>query len=120
MEFNNNMPIYIQVIMDIKKQIVNGKMELGSKMLSARDLAILYQINPNTCNRIYKELEQEEVCFTKRGLGTFVTENSEKVKEMKEEMAENSLQNFIREMKDISFSKEEVIKLIEEKYENME
>lgn len=117
MEFNNNMPIYVQVILDIKKQIVNGTLELGSKMASARELAIMYQINPNTANRIYKELEQEELCFTKRGLGTYVTEDKTKILQIKEEMAEGLIRNFICGMKDLSFTKEEVLKALKDKYE---
>ena len=118
MEFNNNMPIYVQVIHEIKKQIVNGTMELGSKLPSARDLAIIYQINPNTANRIYKELEIEEICSTKRGLGTFVTEDSNKISLLKEEMAQTLLENFISGMKDLSYTKEEVIRVLDVKYDN--
>lgn len=118
MEFNNNMPIYVQVIQDIKRQIVNGTMELGSKLPSARDLAIIYQINPNTANRIYKELEIEEICTTKRGLGTYVTEDSNKIVLLKEEMAQSLLENFISGMKDLCYTKEEVIRVLNEKYDN--
>lgn len=103
--------------MDIKKQIVSGKMELGSKLPSARDLAIIYEINPNTSNRIYKELELEEICFTKRGLGTFVTEDQSKITSIKEEMAESLLDGFMNGMKDLSFTKEEVLRLLNDKYD---
>ena len=52
-----------------------------------RDLAVEYTINPNTVSRVYKELEMEGVCFTRRGMGTFVTEDPERVQQLKEEMA---------------------------------
>lgn len=111
------MPIYIQVINDIKRKIVIGEMQLGSKMPSARDLAIEYQINPNTSNRIYKELEMEQLCFTKRGLGTYLTEEEEKITAIKEEMAQGLLERFITGMKNLNFSKNEVLHLLDEKYE---
>ena len=117
MEFDNNIPIYVQVINDIKNDIVKGTLPLGEKLPSGRDLALKYQINPNTANRIYKELEAEEICFTKRGLGTFVTEDGEKLKRIREEMAETLLDNFISGMKNLGFSKEEVIRLLDMKYE---
>ena len=91
-------------------------MELGSKLPSARDLAMIYQINPNTANRIYKELEMEEICTTKRGLGTYVTEDSKKIAMLKEEMAISLLETFILGMKDLGYSKEEVIQSIQNKY----
>lgn len=116
MEFDNNIPIYIQVINDIKKNIVMGHLRLGEKMPSGRDLALEYQINPNTANRIYKELEIEGLCFTKRGLGTFVTEDERKLKEIREDMARELIQTFIAGMKDLGFSLEEIIEIIEANY----
>lgn len=118
MEFDNNIPIYIQVIKDIKKDIVKGVLQLGEKLPSGRDLALKYKINPNTANRIYKELEAEDICFTKRGLGTYVTLDEEKLKSIREEMAGSLLDNFIAGMKDLGFKKEEIIKIIEVKYDS--
>ena len=53
MEFKTNIPIYLQVIEDIKQKIIAGTLPLGSKLPSSRELAIEYQINPNTAARIY-------------------------------------------------------------------
>ncbi|BCJ94532.1 GntR family transcriptional regulator [Anaerocolumna cellulosilytica] len=117
MEFDNNIPIYIQVIEDIKKDIVRGVLELGEKLPSGRDLAMKYKINPNTANRIYKEMEAEELCFTKRGLGTFVTEDIDKLKQIREEMAGTLLENFLEGMKHLGFSKEDIKHLIDVKYD---
>lgn len=116
MEFNNKMPIYLQVIQKIKKEIVNGELKLGDKLPSVKDLAIKYQINPNTSSRIYREMEQMQICYTKRGLGTFVTEDEGKRIEMRSEMASEVIDAFIREMKDLDYSKEDVIEVINKKY----
>ena len=51
MEFENNIPIYIQVINQIKKDIITGKLPMGAKLPSTRELAVLYHINPNTAGR---------------------------------------------------------------------
>ena len=45
MEFKTNIPIYLQVIEDIKQKIIAGTLPLGSKLPSSRELAIEYQIN---------------------------------------------------------------------------
>lgn len=118
MKFNNNMPIYLQVIDDIKKDIVTGVLAMGDKLPSGRDLALKYKINPNTANRIYKELEAEEVCFTRRGIGTYITEEPEKIRSVKEKMAESLLKIFLEGMKNLGYTKEEVHNQIDEKYEN--
>lgn len=120
MEFDNNIPIYLQVIEEIKKDIVKGVLSLGDKLPSGRELAFKYKINPNTANRIYKELESEEICFTKRGLGTFVTEDSIKLRSIKVEMANTLLEQFILGMKDLGFTKEELLQMLEAKYDELE
>lgn len=117
MEFNNNMPIYVQVMNEIKKEMIKGQIQLGEKLPSARDLAIKYQINPNTSNRIYRELELMQLCFTKRGLGTFVTEDKTKLTDIRKEMADDVIAVFLKEMIDLGFTKEEITKVIEQKYE---
>ena len=57
MQYNSTLPIYQQVEMDIIKDMLNGTLPLGEKMLSGRDLAVKYKINPNTASRVYQELE---------------------------------------------------------------
>lgn len=117
MEFDNNIPIYIQVVHDIKKDIVTGVLGLGDKMASGRDLALKYKINPNTASRIYRELEAQEVCFTKRGLGTFVTEDRDRIRQIRKDMANELLEQFISGMSKLGLQKEEIFSLLEEKYQ---
>ncbi|SHK94286.1 DNA-binding transcriptional regulator YhcF, GntR family [Anaerocolumna jejuensis DSM 15929] len=120
MEFDNNIPIYIQVIHDIKKDIVTGKLALGDKMISGRDLALMYKINPNTASRIYRELEAQEICFTKRGLGTFVTEDKERICNIRKDMANDLLEQFISGMSNLGLQKDEIFSMLEEKYQKFD
>ena len=61
-------------------------------------------------------MEQQNMCFTKRGLGTFVTEESAVVTAMREAMAKELLDGFVREMKDLGFTKDELLKVISEQF----
>lgn len=112
MEFNAALPIYLQVITMIKRDIIIGALPLGAKMPSVRDLAIQYTINPNTANRVYKELENEGICFTRRGMGTFVTEDETKVQHLKTEMAQELIHQFLDGMTQLGISEEEAILMI--------
>ena len=56
MEFDNNLPIYLQIMQYIKKQIVTGTLKAGDKIPSVRELAAELQINPNTVQRTFQEL----------------------------------------------------------------
>ena len=113
MEYNSSLPIYLQAANSIKRDIVIGKLSPGAKLPSVRDLAVEYTINPNTVSRVYKELEMEGVCFTRRGRGTFVTEDPERVQQLKEEMAGALIREFLEGMEQLGFSRAQAIGLLE-------
>ena len=115
MKFNTSFPIYLQVVTTIKRDLVTGKMKAGDKLPSGRDLAATYQINPNTAARVYSELEQQGITFTKRGLGTFVTEDDSLITRLKDEMAEEILTRFLEEMNELGISSKEAIRMAEER-----
>ena len=100
MEFENNIPIYIQVINQIKKDIITGKLPMGAKLPSTRELAVLYHINPNTAGRVYKEMELQNMCYTKRGLGTFVTEDAAVFKALRESMAQEFISDLFSTLRE--------------------
>jgi DNA-binding transcriptional regulator YhcF (GntR family) len=112
LEFNNRVPIYLQVIDIIKKRIVTGQIEPGSKLPSTRALAVEYNINPNTAARIYKEMERMGICYTKRGLGTFVTDSEKIIRPIKYDMAKKLIKSFTEEMQQLGFTKEQMIEEI--------
>ncbi|WP_066496751.1 GntR family transcriptional regulator [Abyssisolibacter fermentans] len=115
MKFDTNIPIYIQIINEIKKDIVLGKISTGDKLPSTRDLAMMYGVNPNTVQRVYKEMELEGLSYTKRGKGTYINESKEMVQMIKTQMAENVINKFIIGMKELGFSYDEMIKVINNK-----
>ena len=113
MEYNPTLPIYLQTANEIKRDIVTGKLPPGEKLPSVRDLAVEYTINPNTVSRVYKELESEGVCFTRRGMGTFVTEDSAKIDMLKKEMAGTLIRDFLEGMEQLGYSRHEAITFLE-------
>ena len=113
MEFNSRIPIYLQVIDDIKKRLVTGKIEPGDKLPSTRELAVKYSINPNTAARIYREMEQMNICYTQRGLGTFATEDKKMIEEIKKEMAKYAAKTFVEEMNKLGYGKKDMLAAID-------
>ncbi len=67
MEFDNSVPIYIQIIQLIKKDIITGKLKPGDKLPSTRELAIQYSINPNTSGRSIKKWKGQALLIVKEG-----------------------------------------------------
>lgn len=115
MDFNNNLPIYIQIMDYIKKRISSGELKEGDKLDSVRELSTKLKVNPNTIQRTYQELEREGLVFTQRGMGTFVTEDIDMILKLKNDRASNMVNDFIEGMKDLGFSSDNIIELINER-----
>lgn len=113
-EFDNNLPIYLQIMNYIKKQIVIGQLKPGDKILSVRELATELQINPNTVQRTFQELERELIVETKRGLGRYVTDEESKIMEIKKEMAGELIEHFIQGMKELGFKNRDIVTIVTE------
>ena len=113
MKYDPMLPIWAQVANEIKRQVVSGSSQPGEKLPAGRDLALQYGINPNTAARIYQELEREGVCQTKRGMGTFVTEDGERICQLRQEMADSAIQRYLEEMRGLGFTGRDAIELIE-------
>ena len=84
----------------------------GDKLPSNSELALIYKINPNTVQRIYKQLEYENICFTRRGLGTYVSEDPEIQQKIKNEFISNLINDFIFQMDSVGFNLDEIIKTL--------
>lgn len=113
-EFDNNLPIYLQIMNHIKRQIVSGLLQPGDKIPSVRELAADLQINPNTIQRTFQELEREEVVETKRGLGRYVTSEESKIMAIKKEMAGELLHQFIHGMQELGFKNQDIVTIVKE------
>lgn len=119
-EFDNNQPIYLQIMNYIKGEIVTGKLKPGDKIPSVRELAAELQINPNTVQRTFQELERETIVETRRGMGRYVTGSEETIMTIKREMAREVLERFIRGMEELGFQGEDIVAAVAENLQRRE
>ncbi|MEL7567713.1 MAG: GntR family transcriptional regulator [Dehalobacterium sp.] len=120
MEFDARVPIYLQIIDKIQKDIVLGRLKMGEKLPSVRLMAMDLKVNVNTVQRVYQELERDEIIFTQRGIGSFITEDEETVKKIKQKMADELLKNFLEGMKGLGISSGDVLKRLKDYIEKGE
>ena len=73
-DLSSGVPIYRQLIEQVKYQIATGVLKPHDELPSVRALAGQYLINPNTVMRAYLELERDGVIYKKRSVGTYVAE----------------------------------------------
>ncbi len=89
-----SVPVFQQIVDEIKSAIARGACEAGEMIPSVRQLAAQALVNPNTVARAFRDLEREGVVSTRKGLGVFVSENAAKAcrQDRREEISEKLTQ----------------------------
>ncbi|HEY9576826.1 MAG TPA: GntR family transcriptional regulator [Pseudobacillus sp.] len=113
-EFKTSKPIYRQIADRIIQQFVRGEISPGEKLPSVREMAIQSGVNPNTIQRTYGELERMGVVETKRGQGTFMTEQIDMKRQLRTEIQREMIETFIQNMRGIGVEDGEITEAIEQ------
>ena len=108
-QFNSNRPIYIQIVDEIELRILNGTYEMGMRLPSVRDLAVLAAVNPNTMQRALAELEEMGLVTTQRNTGRTVTTDETAVSRARDVKAELLAETFMMQMQALGLSRKEVL-----------
>ncbi len=107
--FDNDRPIYIQLVEQLKIAIVSGKLTPGTKLPSVRDLALQTKVNPNTMQKALLELENQKLIYTERTNGKYITADKELIEQAKMELAIQKVRSYLSDMEKLAISKEEAI-----------
>ncbi|KKB71611.1 MULTISPECIES: GntR family transcriptional regulator [Bacillus] len=106
--FSSSKPIYRQIAEQLLKRMIRNEISPGDKLPSVRELAVETQVNPNTIQRTYNELERMGIVETRRGQGTFVVEEPEVIDRFNREMRAEVTEQFVRSMEELGLSKKEI------------
>jgi len=108
-EFDNNIPIYIQLVEQLKIYIISGNLKPGERLPSVRELALEIKVNPNTMQKALVELEELKLVYTERTNGKYVTNDKELINKIKLEYAKEISNKYFSSMQSIGFNKEDTI-----------
>ena len=111
-EFDNNTPIYIQLVEQLKIYIISEKIKSGERLPSVRDLALQTKVNPNTMQKALVELEDLKLVYTERTNGRFVTDDKKIIDKYKKKYADELTKKYILGMKNIGYSNDEIIEYL--------
>ncbi len=111
--FENNIPIYVQLLDYLKIYLISGVFKVGDKLPSVRDFADSFKVNPNTVQKALSELESEGLIYTERTNGKYVTKDSKLLEKLKDDYALTLAKSYIEGMKKIGFAKADSIKYLE-------
>ncbi len=118
--FNNDAPIYSQLVEQMTLRIVTAVYMPGQRMPSVRDLAVEAGVNPNTMQRALGELERNGLVFSQRTSGRFVTEDIKMIEDAKRTLASRQIQTFLRAMDQLGYQPGEIIALVKTAQEKEE
>lgn len=109
---DGKMPVYREIMFVIAGKVIAGELKAGERIPSIRNLALEFKVNPNTVQRALLELEREDIIYTDRTNGKYVTEDEAVLKALKHEMTQHFVDDIISEAQVMGFDKQEVIELI--------
>ena len=112
-DFNDDRPIYVQLMEQIQLRIISGIYNVGEKLPSVRDMARDASVNPNTMQKALTELERTGLVFSQRTSGRFITEDSNMIKDIRNGLAKEQIEKFLYNMEKIGYTKQETIELVE-------
>ncbi len=109
----SSLPIYEQIVNQMKNELIQGNLQEGDAMPSIRSLARDLQISVITTNRAYSELEKEGLIYSVAGKGFYVShQNTNMLKEKKIQGIEEHMTQLIRECRMAQLSREDTIKML--------
>lgn len=117
-ESASRVPIYRQLVAQIREAIARGRMTPDQRLPSVRELSRQLVINPNTVARVYTELEREGILNTRPGLGVFVAQpKNELTKRVRRERLTTLVDGMLTEAVHLGFTGEEVRTVVAERME---
>ena len=113
----DGVPIYLQVVNQVKYLVAAGRLKAGEELPPIRTLAEKLVVNPNTIARAYRELEISGIVEKRRTAGTYVTaQGSPLARRERTKILSDRIDQLLAEAGHMDVSLEDVIKLLEHRF----
>lgn len=112
-KFNNESPIYLQIVDAIKMQIAQGTLKPGDQVPAVRELAVTAGVNPNTMQKALSELEREGVLYSQRTAGRFVADREAGGGSLREELSKKHIQTYVDNMRGLGYADSEICAVLD-------
>lgn len=115
---NDGVPIYLQIVNQVKYVVASGRLETGEEVPPIRVLAQQLLVNPNTVARAYLELERAGVVTKRHGSGTYVSEaGSPLARRERLKILTQRADALLAEARHMNVELDEVIRLLRERHD---
>lgn len=113
---NDGVPIYLQIVNQIKYAVASGRLAAGDELPPIRVLAEQLLINPNTVARAYRELEMAGIVEKRRTAGTYVSDQgSPLARRERMKILAQRIDALLAEARQMDVGQDELTKLIEQR-----
>jgi GntR family transcriptional regulator len=117
---NDGVPIYLQVVNQVKYLVASGRLAPGEELPAIRVLAEQLVVNPNTIARAYLELERAGTVVKRHGSGTYVSDTgSPLARRERLKILNDRIDALLAEARQLDISVEQVTKLLHERNETL-
>lgn len=106
-------PIYEQIYDEIIRLIFSKSLKPDEKLPSVRELASMIRINPNTIQKAYKYLEEDNYIYSVKGVGNFV-KDADELRNLHIKNTKDELYSVIKTLKDLGFRDERILEMVKE------
>lgn len=116
--YRREIPIYLQLIDIMKRRIIEGNYQAGDRLPSIRDMAMEYEVTPNTLQRALAVFEQDGIILTESTNGKYITSDLQRLQKMRQEHLQQSVHEMIEELTGSRYTCEEIRKVFEREMES--
>ncbi len=106
--------LYYKILADTTKAIINGEIKPGDKIVSVRNQAKLYKMNPQTVQKAYAILIENKIIIPRVGSGNFLTEDLNLLSKLRNEFLEDEINSIVAKVVDYKIDTKKLIEKLEE------
>lgn len=117
-KFNNRDPVYLQVVRHFKEEIAASRLAKGQVIPSRRELAGTLQINPNTAQKAYKEMEEQGLIVTEGNSPSRITSDERVLQSIRGELIADAVDAFVASIHNIRVPVDELLAIVKHRIED--
>lgn len=106
--YRHEIPIYLQLIDIMRSRIIDGSYRTGERLPSIRDMALEYEVTPNTIQRALSVFEQEGIILTESTNGKYITSDPQCIQKLREEHLRQSMHTLLTGLTESGYAIDEI------------
>ena len=117
--FTSRAPVYLQIVSRIRADILSGVYKADEQIPSVRQLAFEAGVNPNTMQRAFAVLEDEQLFVTRGTIGRFITTDTVALDKAREALRRETVDLLLEEAKAVGLEPDQLVEAIQTRLQEL-